>query len=175
MSADLAWYGRLLRYDGWANGETLASLRSGAPPASGLRWMAHIIGAGELWLARLRDDRPAMAVWPDLDLEGCAAGLARLAERWRKYLETIDDGDLQEGVGYRNTLGEYWTSTVADILTHVTRVGNVFDRVNVAAEPGNARRLRTRGHVARDIGLYASTAEAVKTSMLMENRVRRTE
>lgn len=132
MTADLAWYGRLLRYDGWANGETLASLRSGAPPASGLRWMAHIIGCGELWLARLRDDPPAMAVWPDLDLEGCSAGLARLAERWPKYLETIDDGDLQEGVGYRNTRGEYWTSTVADILTHVTLHGT-YHRAQIAA------------------------------------------
>ena len=132
MTADLAWYGRLLRYDGWANGETLASLRAGTPPASALRWMAHIIGCGEIWLARLRDDPPAMAVWPDLDLEGCTAGLARLAERWPKYLATIDDGDLQEGVGYRNTRGEYWTSTVADILTHVTLHG-AYHRAQIAA------------------------------------------
>ena len=47
----VAWYARLFQYDAWANGETLSSLRSGNPPAKALRWMAHIIGSGELWLA----------------------------------------------------------------------------------------------------------------------------
>jgi len=49
---------RLLRYDVWANRETLQSLRQGAPPARSLRWMAHIIGAEFLWLDRI-DGRPA--------------------------------------------------------------------------------------------------------------------
>ena len=128
----VAWYGRLFHYDAWANGETLSSLRSGNPPAKALRWMAHLIGSGELWLARLRDEPPTLAVWPDLDLDGCAAGIARLAERWPRYLAIMRDEDLEEGVGYRNTRGEYWTSTVADILTHVTMHG-AYHRAQIAA------------------------------------------
>ena len=128
----VAWYARLLRYDAWANGETLASLRSGAPPPKAVRWMGHIVGSGELWLARLHEQPPTMAVWPDLDLERCAAGLARLVEQWPRYLQTLGDEDLEEGVGYRNTRGEYWSSTVADILTHVAMHGS-YHRAQIAA------------------------------------------
>jgi uncharacterized damage-inducible protein DinB len=122
----------MLRYDAWANGATLGSLQSGDPPAKALRWMAHLVGSGELWLARLRNEPPVLAVWPDLDLEQCAAGVARLAEQWPRYLGTLRDEDLEESVGYRNTRGEYWTSTVGDILTHVTMHGS-YHRGQIAA------------------------------------------
>ena len=128
----VGWFARLLRYDAWANGETLGSLQAGNPPAKALRWMGHIVGAGELWLARLRDEPPTMAVWPDLDLERCAAGIARLAEQWPRYLDTLRDEDLAEDVGYRNSRGEYWTSTVGDILTHVMNHGS-YHRAQIAA------------------------------------------
>jgi uncharacterized damage-inducible protein DinB len=126
------WYARLLGYDAWANGEAVASLRSRTPPSRAVKWMAHLVGAGELWLARLRDEPPTLAVWPDLDLDGCAAGVARLAERWPRYLSSLSPADLNEGVGYRNSRGENWTSTVADILTHVALHGS-YHRAQIAA------------------------------------------
>jgi uncharacterized damage-inducible protein DinB len=126
------YYARLLRYDAWANGETLASLRQGEAPARALRWMGHIVGAGALWLARVQDEAPALAVWPDLDLEQCAAGIERVAEGWSGYLEALAPADLDEGVGYRNSLGEYWTSTIGDILTHVPMHG-AYHRAQIAA------------------------------------------
>jgi uncharacterized damage-inducible protein DinB len=132
MVIGVAWFARLLRYDAWANGATLASLQSGNPPAKAVRWMAHLVGSGELWLARLRNEPPTMAVWPDLDLEQCAAGVAHLAKKWPGYLGTLRDEDLEESVGYRNTRGEYWTSTIADILTHVTMHGS-YHRAQIAA------------------------------------------
>jgi uncharacterized damage-inducible protein DinB len=128
----LDWYARLLRYDAWANAETVASLRGGTAPHKALRWMAHLVGSGELWLARLRDETPAVAVWPDLDLEGCAAGVARLGERWPRYFSTLASEDLNQDVGYRNSRGESWTSTVADILTHVALHGS-YHRAQIAA------------------------------------------
>ena len=132
MTPELEYYTRLLRYDAWANAETLTSLRQGETPARALRWMGHIIGAGALWLARIREEPPPMAVWPDLDLEQCAAGITRLSESWPRYLETLDPTDLHEGIGYRNSLGEYWTSTVGDILTHVALHG-AYHRAQIAA------------------------------------------
>jgi uncharacterized damage-inducible protein DinB len=132
VTPGVGWYVRLLRYDAWANDETLGSLRSASPPAKALRWMAHIVGAGELWLARLHDAPPTMAVWPDLDLDRCTAGAARLAEQWPRYLATLEDEDLGQGIGYRNSKGEYWTSTVADILTHVAIHGS-YHRAQIAA------------------------------------------
>jgi uncharacterized damage-inducible protein DinB len=125
-------HARLLRYDVWANRETVSALRQGDAPAKALRWMGHIVGAGELWLARLREEPPTMAVWPELDLDGCEAGVRRLAEAWPRYLESLAPSDLGESVGYRNSLGEYWTNTVGDILTHVALHG-AYHRGQIAA------------------------------------------
>ena len=126
------YYARLLRYDAWANAETLGSLGGGQVPAKAMRRMGHIVGASALWLARLRQEPPAMAVWPDLDLDGCAAGVERLADSWPRYLGTLSPADIKEGVGYRNSLGEYWTSIVGDILTHVAMHG-AYHRAQIAA------------------------------------------
>jgi uncharacterized damage-inducible protein DinB len=132
MFPDPDYYARLLRYDVWANAETLGSLRAGEAPANAVRWMGHIVGAGALWLARLRQEPPAMAVWPDLDLDECAAGIERLADSWPRYLQTLSLADIEEGIGYRNSLGEYWTNTVGDILTHVAMHGG-YHRAQIAA------------------------------------------
>jgi uncharacterized damage-inducible protein DinB len=131
MPPDPDYYARLLRYDAWANAETLGSLRTGEVSAKAVRWMGHIVGSGALWLARLRQEPPAMAVWPDLDLEGCAAGIERLAASWPRYLQPLSPADLEEGIGYRNTRGEYWTSTIGDILTHVAMHG-AYHRAQIA-------------------------------------------
>ena len=132
MPADPEYYARLLRYDAWANAQTLGSLREGQAPAKAVRWMGHIVGAGALWLARIKQEPPAMAVWPELDLAGCAAGIERLAASWSRYLESLSPAGLEEGVGYRNSLGEDWTSTVGDILTHVAMHG-AYHRAQIAA------------------------------------------
>jgi len=118
--SDLTYYGRLLDYDHWANRETLRHLRESAEaPPLAVRWMAHIIGSEYLWLARLREEAPTLPVWPDLDLDACAAGLAELEPAWAQWLDALEPETLGEGVGYRNTKGEFWTSTMGDILTHV--------------------------------------------------------
>jgi uncharacterized damage-inducible protein DinB len=126
-------FDRLLEYDRWANAETLGSLRTaGTPPAKGLRWMAHIIGAECVWLTRLREEPPVLDVWPDLDLDGCAQRLEDLAAQWPAYLAGLQPEDLEDGVGYRNSKGEFWTSTVSDILTHVV-VHSAYHRGQIAS------------------------------------------
>lgn len=125
-------FGRLLRYDAWASAETVRSLRAGEAPPKAVGWMGHLIGSGELWLARLRQEPPSLAVWPELTLDECAAGIDRLAGSWPLYLAALSPEDLAEGVGYRNSLGEYWTSSVTDILTHVT-IHGAYHRAQIAA------------------------------------------
>lgn len=123
---------QLLRYDIWANRETLGSLGGGTPPPRSLRWMGHIIGAEYLWLARL-DDRPAeLAVWPDLSVADCSHRLQELAPQLMKALETRLQR-LSETVSYTNSKGEPWTSTVEDILTHVT-IHSAYHRGQIASD-----------------------------------------
>jgi uncharacterized damage-inducible protein DinB len=122
---------RLLLHDAWANRETLESLRPAPPPRS-LRWMAHIIGAECLWMARLRREYAPMAVWPEFDLEDCRQHLAALSRRWPEYLDDHADS-LAESVSYTNSKGEPWTSTVEEILTHVT-IHSAYHRGQIAAD-----------------------------------------
>jgi uncharacterized damage-inducible protein DinB len=122
---------RLLRYDIWANRETLGSLQSGAPQRS-LRWMGHIIGAEYIWLSRL-ENRPAeLAVWPDLSIEECHRRLRELSGR---LMETLSAGPerLGETVAYTNSKGQPWTSTVEDILTHLT-IHSAYHRGQIASD-----------------------------------------
>jgi uncharacterized damage-inducible protein DinB len=132
MSAELRRFRRLFGHDGWANAAALVSIREGpAPPGAG-RWMAHIVASERVWLARLRQEPSSLPVWPDLDLDACAAEITELQGEWMRCLEALADEDLEDGVAYRNSLGQFWTSTVGDILTHVV-LHSTYHRAQIAA------------------------------------------
>jgi uncharacterized damage-inducible protein DinB len=122
---------RLLRYDAWANAETLASVRR-TPSRQALRWMAHIVGAEFVWLGRLTDRPSPLEVWPELDADACGIRLDELARVWPSYLTEVGPGGLARGIAYRNTKGETWSSTVADVLTHVV-IHSGYHRGQIAA------------------------------------------
>jgi uncharacterized damage-inducible protein DinB len=132
VTPDVAYFRRLLEYDGWANAAALDSLQSGPAPDKARRWLAHVIGAGRLWLSRLRQEPSPMPVWPDLDLATCGEEIVRLTADWMQWLEGLDSDGLTDGVAYRNSKGEFWTSTVGDILTHVALHGG-YHRGQIAA------------------------------------------
>ena len=121
---------RLLRYDVWANRETLRSLKQSAPPRS-LRWLAHIVGAEYLWMARLRRRQETLPVWPELDVEACGERLDELSRLWPEYLD--DDPDASEKIPYTNSKGEAWTNTVEEILTHVV-IHSAYHRGQIASD-----------------------------------------
>ena len=127
---------RLLQYDVWANRETLTSLQQGTPPARGLRWLGHIIGAEFLWLDRIAGRSHSLPVWPELSLEQCDRSLSRLSN---SLLETARSNEMDREVRYVNSKGEPWTSSVADILTHIT-VHSAYHRGQIASE------VRSAGH-----------------------------
>jgi uncharacterized damage-inducible protein DinB len=111
---------RLFDYDDWANREEVTRLRGiGSPPA--LRLLNHIIGTQWLWLARIRSERPKMAVWPELTLDQAEAELDPLRDAWR---ETLRDVDRATSIEYRNSKGEPWSSTIEDVLVHVVMHGS---------------------------------------------------
>jgi uncharacterized damage-inducible protein DinB len=94
--------------------------------------MGHIVGAELLWLGRLLEEPSQMPVWPELGLEQIAARLDQLTVAWPRYLAGLSEDDLADGVGYRNTRGEFWTNTVGDILTHVA-LHSAYHRGQIAA------------------------------------------
>jgi uncharacterized damage-inducible protein DinB len=132
-------YRRLFDYEAWANRETLASLRAAAnPPEKARKLLGHIVGAGRLWISRIEGAAKPPAVWPDLSLEECARGIEEMRGRWSAFLERADPAELSRAVGYTNSKGERWESSVADILTHVVLHGT-YHRGQIAS------RLRDAG------------------------------
>lgn len=121
---------KLLSYDVWANHETLRSLQQDTPPQS-LKWMAHIVGAEYLWLARLRRQEADLAVWPELDLQACGARLSQLSRLWPEYLGDADKS-FTDKIAYTNSRGEPWTNTVEEILTHVV-IHSAYHRGQIAS------------------------------------------
>jgi uncharacterized damage-inducible protein DinB len=122
---------RVFRYDGWANRETLRSLDKSAPPRS-LKWLAHIIGAEYLWMARLRRRPETIPVWPELDVDACGERLDELSRLWPEYLDDAARS-LAEMIPYTNSKGETWTNTVEEILTHVV-IHSAYHRGQIASD-----------------------------------------
>jgi uncharacterized damage-inducible protein DinB len=58
---------------------------------------------------------------------GTAMELNRL---WHDYLNTVED--LLQGVSYKNSKGEPWTSTILDVLTHVV-MHSAYHRGQIAS------------------------------------------
>jgi uncharacterized damage-inducible protein DinB len=131
---------RLFAYDHWANREILAEFtRVGVAPEKSLRWLAHIIAAEDLWLARLMNEDRHVVVWPTLDVAECERYLHEQITEWDEYLTRLTPDILTSTITYRNTKGEPWTNTVQDILTHVS-MHSVYHRGQIAAD------LRANGH-----------------------------
>ncbi len=136
----LQHYQQLVRYDEWANLEMIASFKNASsPPARSLKFMAHIIGAEHVWLARLLQREPPVPVWADLSIDDCDEQVHVLAGEWRNYLADHTAG-LETSVAYKNSKGEPWNSLVRDILTHVF-LHSAYHRGQIAAD------MRQAGHV----------------------------
>lgn len=106
-------------YDEWANREVLAAMRSSGADERSLQLIAHIISAERLWLERMRQQPQSSPVWPNWNLDQCETQANEIGRMWLEYLELITAGDISLSVTYKNSKGEAWTSTFADILAHV--------------------------------------------------------
>jgi uncharacterized damage-inducible protein DinB len=111
---------RLFAYEDWANRETLASIkRADDPSPQVVRIMAHIIGAGWLWLARLQQHPSHIAVWPDLEMDDLGKHVDDLARAWRLYLGPLAEEQLSENIAYVNSKGEHWSNTAQEMVMHL--------------------------------------------------------
>lgn len=147
---------QLFAYDDWANRETAQSvLRAAAAPGKAQRILAHLVGTQWLWYARLRQETPRMAVWPELSPAECLAELPQLRAAWEGYFAALDPPALQRVVSYTNTKGERWSDSVHDILMHIVLHGG-YHRGQVATL------LRDSGHEPA----YTDFIHAVRTGRL---------
>jgi uncharacterized damage-inducible protein DinB len=117
----------------WSDQRALAALRaSNGQPTQARELFAHVLGAEEVWLARLEGRTPGIPVWPDFDIEQCATWTERSHRNWNRYLERLTSSNqLEEEVAYVNSAGEAFRSTVRDILLQAALHGQ-YHRGQVA-------------------------------------------
>ena len=147
--------GRLIRYDVWANRETLQAMPDKGSPPKSLKWLAHIIAAEHLWLARIQGVPAPLPVWPDLSLEECDRHMNQLAQQLVSVGNGMTPARLAEQVPYTNSKGEPWTSSVEEILTHVV-IHSAYHRGQIASD------LRAAGQVPA----YTDYIHAVRQGLI---------
>ena len=123
---------RLFEHMRWADDRVVAALAAW-PDASprAIELLAHVLGAEQVWLARLQQRPPDAPVWPSLDVDGCRALLDHNREQYAAYLARLAPSDLARTIRYRNSAGVEFDSQVEDILLHVALHGS-YHRGQVA-------------------------------------------
>lgn len=132
---------QLFSYDGWANREVLRSFRTAENPlARSLKLLSHILGTEYVWFSRIKGEKSALAVWPELTMIECERHATELPKIWSSYLDARDGHGLANQISYRNSKGESWSNSVEDILMHVV-MHSAYHRGQIASD------MRAAGHV----------------------------
>lgn len=119
---------RLFQHLAWADAavrDALAARPPGSPAGErALRIFGHVLGAEQVWLARLRGVPSPVPVWPTLDLAGAAMLTERTAADLLAYVEGTNPDELAREMAYTNSAGREFRSRVDDIFLHVALHGS---------------------------------------------------
>ncbi|MFL5488324.1 MAG: DinB family protein [Gemmatimonadaceae bacterium] len=124
---------RLYQHVEWADARALQSLRSASHRQKrDLQLYAHILGSEHTWLSRINGVAPTVAVWPELTLDECETLGQQNISAFNTLIARLTRELLRSAVTYRNSAGDEFTSTIEDILTHVSLHG-AYHRGQIAA------------------------------------------
>ena len=135
---------RSLAHSAWADTKLFAALRDNPQLTAAWREYTHVLGAAEVWLARLERRPASVAVWPVLSLEQADALREAVAKGYERFTSRLESGALTDVVEYTNSAGQTFHTAIGDILLHVALHGqyhrgkiNLLLRQN-ATEPAPA-------------------------------------
>ena len=114
---------RLLEHCAWADAALFAAVRACGESSEAWREYAHILGAEEVWLARLERRPSAVVVWPTLTVAEAESLRAGLITGYDAFLTTLDEASLSESMEYRTSAGQQFTTPVRDMLMQVVLHG----------------------------------------------------
>lgn len=114
---------RMWAHVSWADDLLWNALATSSGESASWREYAHIVGAEEVWLSRLEGRAARLAVWPDVAREELAPRRDEVVADYARYLGALTTESLDTPVRYRNSAGQEFTNTVADILTHLALHG----------------------------------------------------
>lgn len=124
---------KVFQHLAWADARVLQSLRAAHSVLKRDQDLyAHILGSEHVWLSRIDDTAPKLAVWPNLTLDECERIAAENAAAYKKLAADLTQERVERAITYRNSAGDEYTSTLEDILTHVSLHG-AYHRGQIAS------------------------------------------
>ena len=124
---------KLYRHVAWADARVLESLRAAhAVLRRDLDLYSHILGSEHVWLSRIRGTTAQVAVWPTLTLDEAERLAGQNIAGYNEVISALTEEGRETPITYRNSAGEQFTSTLEDILTHVSLHG-AYHRGQIAA------------------------------------------
>jgi uncharacterized damage-inducible protein DinB len=149
-------FNKVFQHLAWADARALESLRAAHSVLKRDHDLyAHVLGSEHVWLSRINNTAAKFAVWPSLTLDECKRLAGENAAAYQKLASELTPETRQRPVTYRNSAGDQFTSTLEDILTHVSLHG-AYHRGQIAAS------LRAAGDtpIATDYIAFARGAPA---------------
>jgi len=119
-------YLELAHFNGWANRRVAEMLKTLASEdlSRPLRLFSHLLRAERVWLGRLQGTADAMLpLWETDALSICQEQVEANTVAFEALVSSLTPAALGHRVGYSNTQGTLYTSTLADILSHVFNHG----------------------------------------------------
>ena len=106
----------------WADERVIQSLDERDVEAR--RYLHHVLAAERVWLLRLHgEDSSRQAIWPHLSDAEARSLAAENRKGYGRYLANLTEPELERRIEYVNQTGRRYSTTVADILTHVAMHG----------------------------------------------------
>jgi uncharacterized damage-inducible protein DinB len=107
---------RALRFDNWANLETLATLKSGNPPSQAIDILAHTVAVSQLWLSRATGTPPPSSIWPRWTLTTIEAQLDSCFVGWKSCLIA---GHPSRSFDYVDSRGGPGSNTPEELIVEI--------------------------------------------------------
>jgi uncharacterized damage-inducible protein DinB len=152
---------KLYKHVAWADALVLQSLRAAhAVLKKDQDLYSHILGSEHVWLSRIKGTTAQVAVWPSLTLDEAERLAGQNMAAFNDVISELTEEGRETPVTYRNSAGEQFTSTLEDILTHVSLHG-AYHRGQIAASIRAAGDVPSpTDYIAFARGAPAATREA---------------
>ena len=107
---------RALRFDNWANLETLATLKKRQRASRAVDILAHTVAVSQLWLSRATGTPRPSSMWPRWTLIATEAQLHSCFAGWKNCLNAGHPG---RSFDYVNSKGEPCSNTPEEVIVEI--------------------------------------------------------
>ncbi|MDQ2666197.1 MAG: DinB family protein [Gemmatimonadota bacterium] len=110
---------QLFAHSTWADAALFAAVRECGQASEPWREYTHILGAEEVWLARMERRPSAVVVWPSLTVTDAESLRSGLIAGYDTFIATLDEASLSTPMEYRTSAGQPFNTPVRDMLLQV--------------------------------------------------------